>query len=305
MSIALVQTGSVVAATSAGDPICALGSSVTLGNTILIAVAYDGNDGGGVPTVTDNLGNTYGLVKSYVNTIPPGPSVTSLAVLAAPVTTSGTPSAITVSMGGARGGVVAFEYSGLNNSSLLDQFDEITAASGTSLTTPGITTLSASELLFAVGASLGGGATPTFVAGSGYTMQVQGAANPAGWMGVEDQIVSSTGSYNASMSGMTSGDFNSLLLVTLKAAPAATYSISGNSGMPGATVTWSGTSSGSLTANADGSYSIPTLSPGSYTVTVTRTGYNFSAPQSVTITSSNVTGTNFAATNPRAGFSIG
>ncbi len=63
----------------------------------------------------------------------------------------------------------------------------------------------------------------------------------------------------------------------------------------GATVTLSGTMSAVVSADGAGSYSFPGVANGSYTVTVTRTGYTFSpASQPVTITAStSVTGVNF------------
>ena len=83
--------------------------------------------------------------------------------------------------------------------------------------------------------------------------------------------------------------------VTLWAA--TTFSISGSAGVAGATVSWSGDATGSTTADGSGNYTIGNLSPGSYTITPTLTGYAFS-PTSTneTITTSDITGVNFTAT---------
>lgn len=74
------------------------------------------------------------------------------------------------------------------------------------------------------------------------------------------------------------------------------FSISGSVGVGGATVSYTGTSSGSVVASALGEYTIPNLSAGSYTLTPSLNGFTFSpASQSETITSSNLSGVNFTA----------
>jgi hypothetical protein len=82
----------------------------------------------------------------------------------------------------------------------------------------------------------------------------------------------------------------------------ATYSISGNAGTSGATVT---AGSGSATSDGSNNYTISNLAAGTYTVTPSKSGCTFSpASQSVTITSSNVTGINFTASCSAPTFSI-
>jgi hypothetical protein len=75
------------------------------------------------------------------------------------------------------------------------------------------------------------------------------------------------------------------------------YVISGNAGVAGAVVSYSGTASGSVIAGSGGAYSIPGLAPGSYTITPSLSGYTFSpTSHSETITSANITGVNFTPT---------
>jgi hypothetical protein len=82
----------------------------------------------------------------------------------------------------------------------------------------------------------------------------------------------------------------------------ATYSISGNAGTTGATVS---TGSASATSDASSNYTISSLAAGTYTVTPSKSGCTFSpASSSVTITSANVTGVNFTATCTTPTFSI-
>src|SRR3954470_11670766 len=82
----------------------------------------------------------------------------------------------------------------------------------------------------------------------------------------------------------------------------ATFSISGNAGTTGATVSTTG---GSATSDASSNYTIANLAAGTYTVTPSKSGCTFSpASSSVTITSANVTGINFTASCTAPTFTI-
>lgn len=82
----------------------------------------------------------------------------------------------------------------------------------------------------------------------------------------------------------------------------ATFSISGNAGTTGATLS---TGSASATSDASSNYTISSLAAGTYTVTPSKSGCTFSpASSSVTIASANVTGVNFTATCTTPTFSI-
>src|SRR5207248_3341192 len=64
----------------------------------------------------------------------------------------------------------------------------------------------------------------------------------------------------------------------------------------GATVTLSGSSTGSVTADANGNYSLA-VGNGTYTITPSKSGFSFSpASQNVTINGANQSGLNFTAT---------
>jgi hypothetical protein len=82
----------------------------------------------------------------------------------------------------------------------------------------------------------------------------------------------------------------------------AVYSISGTvtaggSALSGVTMTLSGGASATTTTDTSGNYTFAGLVNGSYTVTPSKTGYTFTpASKSVTISSANVTGQNFATT---------
>jgi hypothetical protein len=85
----------------------------------------------------------------------------------------------------------------------------------------------------------------------------------------------------------------------------AIFSISGNCGLAGGIIHWTGTASGSTAADPSGNYTIPFLGPGTYTVTPSATGYTFAPVNAVVpVSSANVTGINFVATPVITGHSI-
>jgi len=76
----------------------------------------------------------------------------------------------------------------------------------------------------------------------------------------------------------------------------ATYSISGNAGTAGATVSYTGPSSGSVTADGSGNFTISGLTNGTYIITPSAAGYAFvPSSQTVMVLNGNVTGVNFIA----------
>jgi len=94
-------------------------------------------------------------------------------------------------------------------------------------------------------------------------------------------------------------------------APVSEYSISGSItlngvALAGATVTLSGASSATTTTDANGNYSFTGLSNGSYTITPTLTGYNFSnTSDAVTINGASVTvSTEIATSSSSSTYSI-
>jgi hypothetical protein len=74
------------------------------------------------------------------------------------------------------------------------------------------------------------------------------------------------------------------------------FTISGNAGVVGATVSLSGAADRTITSSLDGSYAFSVLSNGSYTITPARSGYAFTpSTRSVTVASANVTAIDFSA----------
>src|SRR5208282_5321276 len=87
--------------------------------------------------------------------------------------------------------------------------------------------------------------------------------------------------------------------ISLWAGGETAYSISGTiTGGPLSTVTYSGPTSGTVTADGSGNYTIPTAFPGTYLITPTLFGYTMSPlSSSQTVTNANITGVNFTATS--------
>jgi hypothetical protein len=77
----------------------------------------------------------------------------------------------------------------------------------------------------------------------------------------------------------------------------ATHAISGTisgAGGPNATITLSGVSSATITADANGNFNFPNLADGTYTVTPSQTGFAYSAgSQTVIVNGANIAGANF------------
>jgi len=127
-------------------------------------------------------------------------------------------------------------------------------------------------------------------AGDTYWVQKQSSTTPLSGTSVTINDTAPTGDrYNLSM----------VEVLPTTAPPPPTYSISGTvSGavLSGVTINLTGTSTGMATTDGSGNYSFAGLSNGTYTVTPTKTGYNFTpANLSVTVSSANVPGQNFTS----------
>ncbi|HEY0144133.1 MAG TPA: pre-peptidase C-terminal domain-containing protein [Thermoanaerobaculia bacterium] len=100
-----------------------------------------------------------------------------------------------------------------------------------------------------------------------------------------------SGTWWLGVNGYAAGSYTVTATITM---PVATYSISGNAGTTGATLT---AGSQGATSDASSNYTISGLATGSYTVTPAKSGCTFSpASTSVSVTGANVTGINFTAT---------
>jgi hypothetical protein len=104
---------------------------------------------------------------------------------------------------------------------------------------------------------------------------------------------SPTYAFNPATASVTVNSAN----VTVLAFTTVTYTISGNAGTDGATVSLSGDAGGTATSDASGNYTFTGLGNGNYTVTPTKAGFAFQpASRSVTVNGGDVSVPGFTAT---------
>lgn len=243
---------------------------VAIGDTIIFVAGYNANDSTHPVPSTDSLGNVFSLIQDYS---PGSGSNPGVVVYAAPVTVAGA-SVISVASP-PRGWFIFLNYAGLNNAALLDQFATAHATSGTSITAgPTSATTFANDLLLNVAYGLSGN-TSTPTAGTGYTLRIaEPFAGVFGGWGVQDQIVSSTGTYSAQMNTFVNGDDISSLLVALKGVPPS-HTLSGNAGVAGATVNLTGSKTDTTTADGSGNFSFLLVPDGDVQITPSLAAHQF------------------------------
>lgn len=106
-------------------------------------------------------------------------------------------------------------------------------------------------------------------------------------------LAGAAGNYSA---GLTTSGGRLWVNYLITLATQSGHSISGNAGAADATVNYSGTASGSATADGSGNYTIPTLADGPYAITPSLANFIFSpASQNVTISGSDIFDMNFTA----------
>lgn len=155
------------------------------------------------------------------------------------------------------------------------------------------------------------------------TFSISGNAGVAGatvaWNGTSSGSTTADGSGNYTISGLANGPYTITpsktgytfsptsaseivsgsnitgVNFTASSGPVVLYSVSGNAGVAGATVTYTGASSGSVVSDSTGTYTV-FLTAGTYTFTPSLATYTFSpVSKSVTVVASNVYGVNFTA----------
>ena len=262
------------------------------GNCLVVA-AISSATNGNVSSISDTNTNTWVNVFQDVEDGVSGSLWLSLWV--APNCKSG-PTTITVAFSNQitfGGDIVVGEYSGAVASSVVDvsgaQF-----SSEFSFSTPSKTTTVANDWILSIATGCATANQPTLSSPVGYQVRENETTGRYGLVLVDSNAAEPIGSYATTFA--STGILNIAGLLALKPL-ITTHSISGNAGIAGASVAYSGTSSGSTTADGSGNYTIAGLASGSYTITPSLAGYTFS-PTSAneTITSSNITGVNFTAT---------
>lgn len=146
----------------------------------------------------------------------------------------------------------------------------------------------------------------TGVAGDVLKLQVKGTSLTSSRNGV---VVPSLTLTDSSLIGGNPGMLMYGNVATLGSFSAGSlvHGISGSVGVPFATVSWTGTSSGSVTADGSGNYNTgEVLADGSYTITPSLTGYVFNPVNSnQTVAGADITGVNFTAKSTGGGSGLG
>lgn len=183
MAIAFVQANSN-GSSSATSIAATYGSSQTSGNTNIIAILTGGST---QPTVSDTHTNSYSLATSASL---PAQNMYLWLFIATNVA-AGSSNQVTASTtgGAAYFHIIITEYSGVG--STLDGTPKSASNFGTTPATAALSTSNANDLVLGFASQLGAGGG--LAAGTGYTLRQHVGSFPE--IGLEDQIVTSTGSF--------------------------------------------------------------------------------------------------------------
>jgi hypothetical protein len=187
--IACVQMN-VVAGASPGN--LAFGSSNTAGNEIIAIVRCTG---GNTATPTDTR-NTYSTAIANQQI---GPGTSRISIYYAENIGAGANTVASVCTTGSLK-LAIFEFSGLRTTGSLDKTHGA-AGTGTAVAS-GATTTTAQSVELAIGGNSWGNVTDTPGAGSGWTLEETAQAS-SNSMEIEDQILTSTGTPNATFAAVT------------------------------------------------------------------------------------------------------
>ena len=245
-------------------------------------------------TITDTAGNNSNYVPVFSDNGNLGPVAgsTYVQLFYCKNCLGNTANVITVNQ--VNGGYSFATFYDIAGADLLTPLDvpSVVKGTGTGITaaTATFSTAVANEIVIAVEGNAAGAGGPAS-AGSGYTLDYNQDVNVGA---TEHQIF--TLSQSGIIAGMTLGSSVNWRIASA-GFKAAIYSISGSAGVAGATISWTGTSSGSTTADGSGNYTISGLANGPYTITPSLAGYSFSPTSAAeTVSGSNITGVNFTAT---------
>ena len=256
---------------------------------------------------TDNVGgspNTYTLIGSAPGTPAIGNGILNIWFYACTLVTG---SAGLVVQANIQGGgnddyseIVAWRITpGSGGASTINTFQiGGNSSGGNAPSTAPLTTTVANTIVVVVAASLA--LATVFTQGADYALDM-GIDDAGGLYGAQHQQFSSiqTGITPSMTSTAASSAPFQIMAVAIAEAAALTYSISGNAGVADATVAWTGTSSGSTTADGSGNYTISGLANGSYTISASLTGWSFTGPTPANpqvVSGADITGVNFTAT---------
>lgn len=212
MAIALVQTAS--GNTSSATSVAAVWSNNTVTGNLIIVTVITSNIA--VSSIADSQTNTYTKIDETT-----GSASLTNSVWYAKNITGGTLPTITATLAGStQAAIIVREYSGADTTAPFDKKAVATGVAGTVDSTSTATTTQANELV--IGAIASSAGTP--VAGSGYGNMTTKVALTI-IAGMEDKLVSATGTYNATFTGPSS--IWVATVATFKEAAATTTASSG------------------------------------------------------------------------------
>lgn len=191
------------------------------------------------------------------------------------------------------------DTSGTNGSGAIGAVASGHAASGAP--TAHLVTTRNGSWVFGVGNDFDNAIVRTPGAGQTVFHQYLSASGDTYWMQMENAETGSSGTTVTLDDTAPTGDRYNLSICEILPATAPTWSISGSispaAAGPTTTLTLSGASSGTTTADGSGNYSFSGLANGVYTVTPNNVAYSFSPTnQTVTVNGSNITGISFSGT---------
>jgi hypothetical protein len=271
--------------------VTAFPSPNTAGNFIFVILELVSTSGPLSAVVTDTQGNTYtqiGVFEAYT-------AGCVVALFGAPNIKAGAntvSAAYTAGLAVNQGKIAIVEYSSVDTATPIASN---AFAQGAGPQTVSLTTTTASQMILLIGAPNSGGGR-ALVPPAGFTARF---ATSDTHLNLMDGVIvtPATANYNFTLNPVDNADAYLTWGVVLKTgAPPATYSISGNAGIAGATVTLSGDTSEATTADGSGNYSFVGLPNGNYVVTPSLVGYTFTpTSRSETISGATITGVSFVA----------
>jgi hypothetical protein len=282
------------ASTQSGTTVSISYTENTTGNSLLLAAVLVYNSSGSASFVSlkDDLGNNFTKIGSFQGT--PVPNGAWGLFYLQNVPAGGARTITLICSGTSAVELSILEYIGQAASPIDTSALTGPNASSASLVTPNIVTNFPDETILALGRAYG--QTASAVSGS-FNLRVALTEQSA------DANVASAGSVTGPTFTLPSPVtyFAGTVGVKSGLSDPQTYEITGNAGIAGATISWSG---GSTTADSLGNFNTGPLANGSYIITPSKTGYTFSPTSaSVIISGASITGVNFGAAQTSLGTS--
>ena len=290
-----VSTDATVSSKTVASP----GFTTSANNELLLAFVAADNLSGTNTSVTSVAGGglTWTLVKR--TNVQRGTSEIWRAFAAAPLSNATVTATLSQSVVSSITviGFVGVNATGTNGSGAIGAVAGTNAASGAPSAT--LVSTAAASLVFGVGNDFDNAIARTVGAGQTMVHQNLSATGDTYWVQTLTNPVASAGvNVTINDTAPTTDRYNLSLVEVLPAVDTTTWSITGNiSGGAGSTVSLTGTSSSSTTADASGNYTFSGLANGSYTVAPSKSGFTFNpSNQAVTLNGASQAGVNFTAT---------